>query len=189
MKKIAIFASGSGSNAEVICRHFQDSRAIEVTLILTNNPKAKVVDRAKLLQIPCKIFSREELNNGQVQQLLEQKRIDLIVLAGFLNLIPSSLIEAFPDKIVNIHPALLPDYGGKGMYGMNVHQAVYDNEEEETGITIHYVSENYDEGDIIFQETVELAPEDEPQDIAGMVQELEHRYYPGVIESLIMDMD
>lgn len=189
MKRLAIFASGSGSNAEVICKHFADSDSIEVSYVLTNNPKAKVIDRCKSLQIPCKVFSLDELNNGQLLQWIKSKKIDFIALAGFLKKIPSDFIEAFPDRIINLHPALLPDYGGPGMYGDKVHQAVYDNEEEETGITIHYVTEDYDEGDIIFQDRVELAPEDEPRDIAGMVQELEHKHYPGVIESLMLELD
>ncbi len=189
MKRIAIFASGSGTNTEAICRHFQDSLYIEVSLIVTNNPNAKVVDRAKELRIPCYVFQQEALGNGEVLRKLQFMRIDFIVLAGFLKKIPADIVETYENKIVNIHPALLPEYGGKGMYGMKVHQAVYDNEEEETGITIHYVSQDYDEGDIIFQHAVELAPEDEPDDIAGMVQELEHKFYPGVIESLVMEMD
>ncbi|MFT5969775.1 MAG: phosphoribosylglycinamide formyltransferase-1 [Flavobacteriales bacterium] len=189
MKRIAIFASGSGSNTEVICKHFQDSQNIEVGLVLSNKPNSKVIDRTKRLLIPSFVFNSEQLIDGTVLNKLKQQRIDFIVLAGFLKRIPSDIIDAFEDRIINIHPALLPDYGGEGMYGMNVHNAVHENEEEETGITIHYVNNEYDEGDIIFQESIELAPEDEPLDICGMIQELEHRHYPGIIESLMMELD
>jgi phosphoribosylglycinamide formyltransferase-1 len=141
MKKIVLFASGSGSNAEKIVLHFKENERINVVKIFTNNPNAKVLDRAKNLKVPTQIFNRQELNEGKVLEQLNEIQPDLIVLAGFLWKFPDYIIKEYPNKIINIHPALLPNYGGKGMYGMNVHQAVLDNKEKETGITIHYVKE------------------------------------------------
>ncbi|UJP66911.1 phosphoribosylglycinamide formyltransferase [Mongoliitalea daihaiensis] len=185
MKRIAILASGSGSNAEAITRYFQNSENGKVTLIASNKSNAYVLERAKQLEIPSVIFSKKELESGVLTQLLLQKKIDWVVLAGFLLKVPENLIQAFPNKIVNIHPALLPKFGGKGMYGAQVHEAVKAAGETHTGITIHLVNEQYDEGKIIFQAAVEVTPEDTPESIASKVHELEYKYFPNVIESLL----
>jgi phosphoribosylglycinamide formyltransferase-1 len=189
MKRIAIFASGSGTNAEKIINYFQDSDLARVIEIFTNNKNAGVIERARKYGISCFIVNDEQLSGGDVLKKLREARIDLVVLAGFLRKIPAEIVETFESRIINIHPALLPDYGGPGMYGMHVHQAVVENEEEETGITIHYVNNDYDEGEIIFQETVEIDPEDSPEDVAYKVQQLEHKHYPEVIEWLLNQMD
>lgn len=189
MKNIVIFASGSGTNAQKIAEYFLESEEAKVVGIYTNNKKAGVIERARKLGLPCVVFSKEELVNGTVLNRVKYQKADLIVLAGFLKKIPEEIIEEFPNRIVNLHPALLPDYGGEGMYGMNVHQAVVDNEEEETGITIHFVNENYDDGEIIFQETVDVDPEDTPEDVAYKVQQLEHMHYPAIIEWVLRDME
>lgn len=189
MKNIAVFASGSGTNAENIVKYFEDSELARVAVIFTNRKDAGVVDRAHKLGIRCIIFNKEQLQSGYVLQRLQECKIDFIALAGFLLLIPSEIIDAYKDRIINIHPALLPDYGGEGMYGIHVHEAVVENEEEETGISIHYVDHEYDNGDIIFQETVEVDFEDAPEDVQYKVQKLEHKHYPEVIEYLIKDLD
>jgi phosphoribosylglycinamide formyltransferase-1 len=185
LKKIAILASGSGSNAENISNYFENSSKGKVVLIGSNRKDAYVLERAKNLKIPSFIFSKTELEVGQVSEVLKNHQIDLIVLAGFLLKIPYNLIQDFPDQIVNIHPALLPKYGGKGMYGDFVHQAVKESGDPETGITIHWVNENYDEGAIIFQKSVNLSSADAPKDIAQKVHQLEYEHYPKVIESLL----
>ena len=185
---IAIFASGSGTNAENIARYFESRDKDKVTLILTDNPEAGVIERARKLQIPILVFKKEQLNKGFVLSVLHQQEIDFIVLAGFLKLIPSNLIDSFPKRIVNIHPALLPKHGGKGMYGSRVHQAVKDAKETETGITIHYVNESYDEGDIIFQVKESIRPKDSIQEIEKKVHKLEYMYYPEVIEDLLDEL-
>ena len=185
MKNIAVLASGNGSNAEEIIRHFKESEKARVALIASNKKDAYVLERAKNHNIPSISFNRADLEGGRVKDLLVEKQIDLIVLAGFLLKVPEHLIEVFPDRIINIHPALLPKYGGKGMYGSFVHQAVKDNNEPSTGITIHYVNHNYDEGKVIFQESVALSPDDSPESIAEKVHALEHKYFPKVIESLL----
>mgnify|MGYP001076459137 CR=1 FL=1 len=189
MKKIAVFASGNGTNTESIVDYFEDSELARVAVIFCNRKKAGVVDRARNLGVPCIVFSKEELQSGTVLQKLREARIDFIVLAGFLAKIPGDILQSYEQKVINIHPALLPDYGGEGMFGIHVHEAVVENEEEETGITIHYVSEGYDEGEIIFQETVEVDYEDTPQDVQYKVQQLEHKHYPEVIEYVIKDLD
>ncbi len=189
MKKnqIAIFASGSGSNAENISRFFYRHPAIEVCLFLTNNPDAFITERAKNLGIPCFIFSREDFyNTNKVLDKLITHKIDLVVLAGFLWLIPSNLIRYFPNRIINIHPALLPKYGGKGMYGNRVHQSVIDNHEPESGITVHYVNEEYDAGDIIFQAKCTVDVNETPESLAQKVHELEYKHFPKVIESVLV---
>ncbi|CAL2058153.1 phosphoribosylglycinamide formyltransferase [Tenacibaculum sp. 190524A05c] len=187
MKRIVIFASGSGSNAENIIGFFQTKKSISVTHVLTNNQRAKVLERCKRLNINSSVFNKEDFTvTDKVLDFLK-KEADYIILAGFLWRIPSKIVEAFPDKIINIHPALLPKYGGKGMYGMNVHKAVKDNSEKETGITIHYVNENYDEGAIIFQAKTELTNEDSPEDIAQKVHDLEYKYFPEIIEKVILE--
>lgn len=188
-KHIAIFASGSGSNAENISRFFNKHISAEVCLFLTNKPDAPVIDRAKRLGIPCYIFNREDFyNSAKVIDELIKYNIDLIVLAGFLWLIPSNLLRNFPKRIVNIHPALLPKYGGKGMYGANVHNSVIENHDKESGITIHYVNEEYDAGDIIFQVRCPVELNDTPESLAGKVHELEYKHFPQVIENVVNDL-
>ncbi|NNK89900.1 MAG: phosphoribosylglycinamide formyltransferase [Saprospiraceae bacterium] len=184
--KIAIFASGGGSNAEQIILNFQENSKIEVSLILTNNKNAYVLERAQKHNIPAVTFTRNDLyQTEKVLNLLKENGIDFIVLAGFLLLVPQNLIRAYSDRIVNIHPALLPAYGGKGMYGHHVHQAVFDNFEKESGITIHMVNQKYDEGRQLFQKSVPLNVTDTPDIIASKVLELEHEYFPLVIEDEI----
>lgn len=185
MKRLAILASGSGSNAEKILEFFQKSDKAQIALIASNKPNAYVLERAKKFNVPSFTFSKKELEEGFLLDKLQAEKIDWVILAGFLLKIPAELIRAFPDRMVNIHPALLPKYGGKGMYGAHVHQAVKDAGETETGITIHLVNENYDEGKIIFQAATQVRPEDSPEDIAEKVHALEHRYFPEVIESLL----
>lgn len=187
--RIGIFASGNGSNAEQIINHFKDNKLVEVGLILSNNSKAYVLERAKNHEIPFLTFSRDQFNNSEyVVNHLKENKIDFIVLAGFLWLIPTNLIDAYPKHIVNIHPALLPKYGGKGMYGDNVHRAVKNAGESESGITIHWVNEKYDEGQIIFQAKCELNEADTPDSIAAKVHTLEYKYYPPVIEDVLKDL-
>jgi phosphoribosylglycinamide formyltransferase 1 len=185
MKKIrlAIFASGSGSNAEAICRYFNNHPSIEVSLILSNNASAAVLEKASTFSIDARTFKKEEFKEpGNVLKWLHEKEITHLVLAGFLWLIPTYLIRAFPNAIINIHPALLPKYGGKGMYGIKVHEAVKAAGEKETGITIHEVNEYFDEGKHLFQSSCPVNPADSPETIAKKVLELEHAYYPKVIE-------
>jgi phosphoribosylglycinamide formyltransferase-1 len=186
MKKIVIFASGSGTNAENIIKYFKSTNTGTVVSVFTNNPNAKVIERAKNFQIPTEIFSKEELSSGKVLQKLLDIDPDLIVLAGFLLKFPKNIVESYPNTIINIHPALLPNYGGKGMYGMNVHRAIVENKEKETGITIHYVNENYDEGNIIFQKKVILLITDTPEVVAEKIHELEQKYFPKVIEEVLI---
>lgn len=185
MKNIAIFASGSGSNAENIANYLKGNHTdINISLILTNNPKAFVLERAKKLEIPSLVFSRTDFyESDKIIQAL--KEIDLIVLAGFLWLVPVELVKAFPNKIINIHPALLPNYGGKGMYGMRVHEAIVENKEVETGITIHYVNEAYDEGQIIIQEKCSVESSDTPETVAQKVHELEYEHFPKTIAQIL----
>ena len=184
MKNIVLFASGNGSNAEEIIRYFKKNNQGTVVAIFSNKPDAKVLDRAKNHNIPSVVFNKAQLNEGFVLEKLHQFQPDLIVLAGFLLKFPESILKEYP-KVINIHPALLPKYGGKGMYGMNVHQAVLENKETETGITIHYVTPNYDEGTIIFQKRVTISDCKTPEAIAEKVHELEHRYFPKVISDLL----
>lgn len=185
MKKIVIFASGSGTNAENIALHFSKGLLAEVVCVFSNSENAKVLERAKKHNIPSEVFSKEDFSGDKVLQKLKNIQPDWIVLAGFLLKFPQNIIQSFPDKIINIHPALLPKFGGKGMYGMNVHRAVIENRELETGITIHYVNENYDEGNIIFQKSVPLLTDETPESVAAKVHELEQRYFPEIIEKLI----
>ena len=185
MKKIVLFASGSGTNAEKIILHFDKSKNVNIVAACTNNPNAKVIEKAKKYDVPVIVFSKEDLMSRLVLEKLNELQPDLIVLAGFLLKLPEHLVRAFPNNIVNIHPALLPNYGGKGMYGMHVHQAVLDNRDKTTGITIHYVNEHYDEGAIIFQKEVNIEDCDSPEEIAKKVQHLEHEYFPQVIEKLL----
>jgi phosphoribosylglycinamide formyltransferase-1 len=184
--RIAIFASGSGSNAEQIIRYFAEHSRIEVVLILSNNPKAFVLERARSFGIPVKVFDRATFSDSSFLALLEEFKVTHLVLAGFLWLIPEYLIKAFPNRIINIHPALLPNYGGKGMYGMKVHEAVKAAGDTKTGITIHYVNEKYDSGRIIFQDFCVVESSDTPEIIAEKVHALEHKSYPGIIENTIL---
>ncbi|SKB45065.1 phosphoribosylglycinamide formyltransferase [Dyadobacter psychrophilus] len=186
MKRLAIFASGSGSNAEKICEYFAAREDVEVSLIFTNNPQAGVIKRACKMQIPVVFFDKKTLyQTRKVLQILQNEGIDLVVLAGFMLLVPPFLVEAFPNRIINIHPALLPKYGGKGMYGQFVHEAVVNAKEKESGITIHYVNEHYDEGDVIFQATCEVVPTDTSDDVATKIHALEHENYPRVIDEIL----
>ncbi len=190
MIRIAIFASGSGSNAENIAKYFRDHADIQVALILSNNPGAYVHERAKKLGIPSYTFSKAVFDEGSaVLNILREYKTDFIVLAGFLLKVSQPLLDAFPGRIVNIHPALLPKYGGKGMYGDRVHRAVVEAGEKETGITIHYVNENYDEGDIIFQARCEVIPGETPEDVARKVHELEYAHFPVVIDALLKKLN
>lgn len=187
--KIAIFASGSGTNAERFFEYFKDSALVEVALLVCNNKEAYVLERARQHQVPVQLFTNQEIKAGEpVLQKLQEIQIDFIVLAGFLRLIPSQLVAEYPNRIVNIHPALLPKWGGKGMYGMRVHEAVKAAGEKEAGISIHYVNEQYDEGNIIFQTSCPVAPEDSSADIAQKVHRLEHTHYPQVVEKLLRQL-
>ena len=186
MKNIAIFASGSGTNAENIIRYFSSSETIKVALVLSNNCNAGVHKRVEKQGVPSFSFSRDEFSKGTpILQKLSEYHVDFIVLAGFMNKISDILLEAYPNKIVNIHPALLPKYGGKGMYGMHVHEAVVAAGEKKSGITIHYIDENYDEGIIAFQATCSVNEADTPEDVANKVHALEYAHYPHVIEELL----
>ena len=190
MKKIAIFASGSGSNAENIIQYFAQKPQFCVKSVFCNVPDAYVLERAKKYRIPTFVFNREEFRNpDKVFRQLQEQEIDFIVLAGFLWLMPSFITAAWPNKIVNIHPALLPAYGGKGMYGHYVHEAVIAAGEKESGITIHYVNDHYDQGAIIFQAKCPVLPTDTPDDLAARVHELEYRYFPQIIEETILKQE
>jgi phosphoribosylglycinamide formyltransferase 1 len=185
--RIAIFASGSGTNAEAIIKYFQGHNFIEVTLLLSNNPSAYALERARNLRVKSVVFSRPQfLESNDVLHQLGDNEITHVVLAGFLWLVPQNLIDAFPSRIINIHPALLPKYGGRGMYGTKVHEAVRAANEAETGITIHVVDEHYDSGDILFQARCEINSEDTPETIAQKVHHLEHTHYPRQIERWVM---
>lgn len=184
--RIAIFASGSGTNAEEILKRFQNHDSIEAVLLLSNNPQAYALERAKKFNVPSNVFNRSTFRESEeVLTWLKEKKVTHLVLAGFMWLVPAYLIKAYPGKIVNIHPALLPKFGGKGMYGMHVHEAVKTTGEKETGITIHEVNERYDEGKILFQTKCQINPSDTPDDIAHKVHQLEYAHYPHVIEEWI----
>jgi len=188
-KRIAIFASGSGSNAQKIMEHFKRSPDAEVVLILTNNPQAYVLQRADNFEVPSHIFSRSEFyDTDDIIKLLKNLQVDLIVLAGFLWLVPPSILKAFPNKIINLHPALLPKYGGAGMYGDHVHKAVMANKEDESGITIHFVNEVFDEGEIIHQSKFKIDSGDNLEMIKFKGQQLEHQHFPRVVENLLKKM-
>ena len=186
MKRIIILASGSGTNAENIINYFKNSDNISVNQVLSNKKDAKVLERANKLGVNPMSFSRVDLYDSDLIYDNLVKNADYIILAGFLWKIPLKIIEAFPNKIINIHPALLPKYGGKGMYGMNVHKAVVENNEEKSGITIHFVNENYDEGAIIFQKSFEIAESDTALNVAEKIHTLEYKYFPKVIEEIIL---
>lgn len=185
--RLALFASGSGSNAEVIIRHFKNHPNIQVEMVLTNNATAGVIERAQNLDVQTKYFTREQFRESEpILQALRQHEITHIALAGFLLQIPTSLIQEYPSRIINIHPSLLPKFGGKGMYGMKVHEAVKQSGEIETGITIHEVNEHYDDGRVLFQAKCSVTSMDTPEQIARNVQALEHHHFPLVIEKWIL---
>lgn len=185
-KNLAIFASGTGSNAKKIIDHFKHHTEINVSLIISNNPSAKVLIMAEKEGVPTMVISRNKFyGNEDILKIFNKYLVDYVVLAGFLWLVPSYLVKAYKNRMVNIHPALLPKFGGKGMYGMNVHEAVKKAGEYESGMTIHYVSEQYDDGDIVFQKACSLSNDDTPQTIANKVLELEHRYFPIIIDNLV----
>ena len=188
-KRIAIFASGSGSNAQKLMEYFKRSPDVEVALVLTNNSDAYVLQRADNFEIPSHIFDKQEFTQtNNIVNLLKNMEIDLVVLAGFLWLIPSNLLQAFPNQIINIHPSLLPKYGGKGMYGDKVHLEIMINKEYESGITIHFVNEHFDEGEIIHQSHFKIDKNDDLEMIKFKGQQLEHLHYPKVVESLLKKM-
>jgi phosphoribosylglycinamide formyltransferase-1 len=185
MQRIVVFASGNGSNAEKIILHFKNSEKSNVVAVFSNNAHAKVLDIAKSHGVATFVFTKEELNEDVVLEQLNAIQPELIVLAGFLWKFPESIIKVYPNKVINVHPALLPKYGGKGMYGKYVHEAVLKNEESETGITIHYVNEHYDEGEFIFQKAVAIEGCATADEVAAKVHALEHQYFPQVIEQLL----
>jgi phosphoribosylglycinamide formyltransferase-1 len=190
MKRIAIFASGSGTNAQKIIEHFQGSLEIEVSIVFSNREDAYVLNRASEFKIPSYVFDRQMFyETDLVHDILKDIGIDFIVLAGFLWLVPDNLLATWAGRIVNIHPALLPKFGGKGMYGERVHKAVIEAGEKETGITIHYVNEVYDDGEIIFQEKFDILPDDSPESIAERIHTLEHKHFPRVIEELVTKLE
>jgi phosphoribosylglycinamide formyltransferase-1 len=186
MKRMVVFASGSGTNAENIIKYFQKTNLAEVTLVLSNKSAAKVLDRAEKLSVPSESFTKSEfIDSDKITTILRKESPDLIVLAGFLLKFPEFILKEYPNKVINIHPALLPKYGGKGMYGMFVHESVVKNKESETGITIHYVNENYDEGAVIFQERFQLSKNDTAASVASKIHELEYEFFPKVIEEIL----
>jgi phosphoribosylglycinamide formyltransferase 1 len=186
MNRLAIFASGSGTNAENIIRFFRPKENTSVGLVLCNKPDAKVIERAKSLGVETFVFSREDLyNSDRILRILRDHQVSHIVLAGFLWLVPESLVKEYPGAVVNIHPALLPKYGGKGMYGARVHEAVIANREPESGITIHYVNEKYDDGNIIFQATCPVDENETPESLAAKIHQLEYDHFPRIIEKVV----
>lgn len=187
MIKIAIFASGSGSNAENIIEYFKGNENVSFPFILCNKKDAYVHERAKKLGVPSQTFAKSELEDGSILRLLKENNIDFIVLAGFLLKVPEAMVEAYPHRIVNIHPALLPNYGGKGMYGHHVHEAVVAAGEKESGITVHYVDQHYDHGCTILQEKCAVAPTDTPDDVAANVHKLEYAFFPKAIEMVLKE--
>ena len=184
-KKIIIFASGDGTNVEQIIKYFKNNNEVNIQLILTNNSNAGVLKRAKKHGIPANFYNNEAFENKIVFEILNSLNPNLIVLAGFIRKIPNIIISRFPNKIINIHPALLPSHGGKGMFGIEVHKSVIRSNDSKTGVTIHYVNSNYDEGEIIFQKTVKIDRDDSPESLFRRVQKLEHKYYSLIIEKLL----
>lgn len=185
-KNIVIFASGSGSNAQRLLEHFEHHPEIRVAALFSNNPNAHALKRAETYHVPALLFSRDAFyNSDKVLQQVQAFNPDLIVLAGFLWLVPQNMLQAFPDKIINIHPALLPKYGGKGMHGLHVHSAVVQAGDQESGITIHRINEAYDEGEFILQARCPVLPTDTPEELAARVLQLEHRHLPLVVEQLL----
>ncbi len=189
MKNIAIYASGSGSNALKIMEHFSEHHLAKVALVITNNSAAGVINHAKKFNVPCTILEKKDLKSPQCQlEVLKHHHIELIALAGYLKQIPAELVQAFPERILNIHPALLPKYGGQGMYGLNVHKAVRENNEEFSGPTIHLVDEEYDKGEILFQQKIKLNLTDTPEQIASKVLKSEHDNYATIIEKHLLQL-
>lgn len=185
MKRIAIFASGSGTNTQRIIEYFRGNDVL-VALVICNNPKADVIERAHRVNVPIQMIEKEKFYGSDlVVKKLQMEKIDLLVLAGFLWMIPQNILRAFPKKIINIHPALLPKFGGKGMFGMNVHKAVIDAGEKESGITIHYVNEKYDEGEIILQKKCSVTSDDTAETLAQKIHTLEYEWYPKTVEQLL----
>ena len=189
-RKIAVLLSGSGTNAKNICSYFKGHPSIEVVLLISNREQSGARAIGEAFHIPTTIFNKESFyHSEEVLQTLQMHHIDALVLAGFLWMVPENLLTEYPNRIINIHPALLPKYGGKGMHGMHVHETVYKNREKESGITIHLCNEKYDEGKILFQQKVGLTETDTPETIARKVQELEHQYYPKIIETYLSGSD
>ena len=184
-KKIIIFASGDGTNVEQIIKYFKNNNEVNIQLILTNNSNAGVLKRAKKHGIPANFYNNEAFENKIVFEILNSLNPNLIVLAGFIRKISNKIISRFPNKIINIHPALLPSHGGKGMFGIEVHKSVIRSNDSKTGVTIHYVNSNYDEGKIIFQKSLKVDPDDSPESLFRRVQKLEHKYYSLIIEKLL----
>ena len=185
MKRIAIFVSGNGTNLQRIAEYFKGSPEVEIVNVVCNNPKAYAIERAKQLGIPVRMVNRQEFNSAEFTHEMAGLQLDFIVLAGFLWKIPESLIRVYPKKIINIHPALLPKYGGKGFYGEHVHEAVVAAKEAYSGITIHYVNEIYDSGEIIFQAKVALTPDETPDSVAAKIHLLEQANFPVIIDMLL----
>jgi len=189
-KKLAIFASGSGSNAENICNYFAESSDIEVVLICTNKRDAFIVKRANKLNIPVYIFTKYELNNFvDLHKKLQSNGVDIVILAGFLLKLPAIMVDSYPNRIINIHPSLLPKYGGKGMYGSNIHKSVIENKETESGISVHFVNQNYDEGKIILQEKCVISRGETIDTLAAKIHQLEHKYFPVAIEKTLKNLE
>lgn len=188
MVRIAILASGSGTNAQRLMEHFKDHPLAEVALVASDQPDAYVLQRAWDMGVMSYRFNGAQLKDGTLLNELQGQRIGLIVLAGFMRLIPAAIVAAYPQRILNIHPALLPKYGGKGMYGMHVHRAVIAAGERESGITIHYVNERYDEGEHLFQATCPVLPDDSPESLAERIHTLEHEHYPQVVERVLKEV-
>jgi len=189
MRNIAIFASGSGTNAENLIRFFRTSHFGRVSLVLSNRKEAGVLTRAQALDVEAIIFTKEQFyHSDEVLTLLLERDIDFVVLAGFLWLVPDQLLQAYKNKMINIHPALLPKYGGKGMFGHHVHEAVIRNQEAESGITIHYVNREYDEGHIVFQARCEVKADDTPETLASRIHQLEYQHFPVVVENVLKEL-
>ncbi len=187
MTNIAVFASGSGTNAENIIRYFSNNTSIKPALVISNKKDAYVLQRAEKLNVPAQYIPTSQFKNNpqHALQILKKYKIDFIVLAGFMILVPVDILKEYENRILNIHPALLPDYGGKGMYGQNVHKAVIAAGEKQSGISIHFVNEKYDKGKIIFQATCPVSENDDPESLAEKIHELEYEHYPPIIESVI----
>lgn len=188
MKKVVVFASGAGTNAENLVRYFSNHQEIVIPFVLSSNPNAKVHEKMASLGIPSYTFTKTAFTDGTVLRMLQEHQVDFIVLAGYMLLIDNEMLEAYYQRIVNIHPSLLPKYAGKGMHGDKVHEAVVAAGEKESGITIHYLNERYDEGDVVFQAVCEVLPNDTPDDVAAKVHALEYEWYPKVVEQLVASL-
>ena len=188
MINLVIFASGSGTNAERLMEKFEHDRRIQVCAVFTNNPKAGVIEKAESYGVPVELFDRIQFTNPSFSKRLDKHQTDFVILAGFLWKVPDYLLLAYPDTILNIHPSLLPKYGGKGMYGRQVHQAVIDAGDNKSGITIHLVNEKYDDGKILFQEQCEVTMNDTPDTLAQRIHKLEHKHFPAVVRDYVLNM-